>query len=128
MSNTAEPKPNVGHFDREDTLIDNTENSDVAEQPEAKSGLRARFGSKLTKTGAKDGDLGGRWLSTYTGPRTELTDDLNTKIRNRIDAYLLPLIFLIYFSGYCSLSTSRDDADITQINNRTNLVWVSDSP
>jgi hypothetical protein len=54
--------------------------------------------STLADTTPKDGDLGGRWLATYTGSRPELTDEANNKIRNRIDIYLLPLIFLIYFN------------------------------
>jgi hypothetical protein len=44
------------------------------------------------------GDLASKWLAQYTGPRPELTDELNSQVRNRIDAYLLPLIFLIYFN------------------------------
>lgn len=52
----------------------------------------------LGNTEPKDGDLGSRWLAQYTGPRPELTDELNNKVRNRIDANLLPLIFLIYFN------------------------------
>lgn len=52
----------------------------------------------LGNTAPKDGDLGSRWLATYTGPRPELTDELNNQIRNRIDWNLLPLIFLIYFN------------------------------
>lgn len=99
MSSNVEPKPNVGHFDREDTLTSNVDNRSVAGDEGANTGLKGKLGSKLTKTGPKDGDLGGRWLAQYTGPRPELTDELNSKIRNRIDIYLLPLIFLIYFSG-----------------------------
>ena len=57
-----------------------------------------KLGGVLSDTTPKDGDLGGRWLASYSGPRPELTDSANNKIRNRIDIYLLPLIFLIYFN------------------------------
>lgn len=57
-----------------------------------------RLVSGLTDTTPKDGDLGGKWLASYNGPRPELTDKANSTIRNRIDRFLLPLIFLIYFN------------------------------
>lgn len=112
MASNVEPKPNVGHFDQEETLGSNVDNrSIVGEEATARKGFRGRFGKKAATTAPKDGDLGGQWLSTYTGPRTELTDELNSKIRNRIDTYLLPLIFLIYFSQYLGLPTRSDSAD-----------------
>ena len=98
MTSKFEPKLNVGHFDREETLTSNADNRSVGGEEGANAGIKGKLGSKLASTEPKDGDLGGRWLATYTGPRTGLTDELNSKIRNRIDAYLLPLIFLIYFS------------------------------
>lgn len=108
MTSNVEPKPNVGHFDREDTVASNIDNrSVVGDEAPARKGFRGRFGRKVASTAPKDGDLGGRWLSTYTGPRTELTDELNSTIRNRIDRYLLPLIFLIYFSESSSLYMPR---------------------
>lgn len=127
MASNTEPKPNVGHFDREETLTSNVDEQTVAGDNGGKRGIKERlgFGSKLTKTAPKDGDLGGRWLSTYTGPRTELTDELNSKIRNRIDTYLLPLIFLIYFSESSltfSMGINKRYADRAQISNRINPV------
>lgn len=95
---TIEPKGNVAHFDREDTLISGDNRSTVGDDTHHETGVAGKLGSKLNTTAPKDGDLGGRWLATYTGPRPELTDELNNKVRNKIDSYLLPLIFLIYFS------------------------------
>lgn len=84
-----------GEVQREDTIVgDANDTGSVNEDGTAKS----KAANLLTSTAPKDGDLGGRWLATYTGPRPELTDELNTKVRNKIDGWLLPLIFLIYFS------------------------------
>lgn len=100
----VEVKPSADHFDRHDT-IDGADRQTVVGDGED-AGPRSKLESKIASTAPKDGNLGGRWLSTYTGPRTELTDELNSAIRNRIDAYLLPLIFLIYFSQ-CRLLLHR---------------------
>ena len=59
---------------------------------------KGKLAGALTDTAPKDGDLGGKWMAAYTGERPLLDDEANTKIRNRIDAFLLPLIFLIYFN------------------------------
>ena len=32
----------------------------------------------------RDGDLGARWLEEYTGPRGELNDEENNRIRNKV--------------------------------------------
>lgn len=77
-------KNDIRHYDREDTLVTGedrvVDGSGVARKDKA--------GNLLTSTAPKDGDLGGQWLARYTGPRPELNDELNTKIRNRIDANL----------------------------------------
>lgn len=63
-------------------------------------GTDERFHGKDTDhtTEPVAGDVASKWLAQYTGPRPELTDALNNQIRNRIDGFLLPLIFLIYFN------------------------------
>jgi hypothetical protein len=38
-----------------------------------------------------DGDLGANWLEEYTGERTELGDEDNKRVRNRIDRHLMPM-------------------------------------
>lgn len=96
---SLEPKNDVAHYDQHD----GPETQSVVDRAE-ESGGKSKASKVLGNTKPHDGDLGARWLATYTGPRPELTDKLNNKIRNRIDASLLPIIFLIYFS---ELSTSR---------------------
>ncbi|WWC88220.1 uncharacterized protein L201_003125 [Kwoniella dendrophila CBS 6074] len=49
-------------------------------------------------TAAKHSDLGAAWLEHYDGPRTEITDEDNNAVQRRIDSFLLPIIFLVYFT------------------------------
>jgi hypothetical protein len=85
-------KNEVRHYDREDTMMTDGDGDRATLGPEdgenVGAGAKDKAGKLLTSTAPKDGDLGGRWLANYTGPRPELTDELNTKIRNRIDAHL----------------------------------------
>jgi hypothetical protein len=103
MSRTVNEKNDVRHFDREDTLVTGDgggygERATSIHEDQTGEGAKDKAGKLLTSTAPKDGDLGGRWLAQYTGNRPELTDELNTMIRKKIDYYLLPLIFLIYFN------------------------------
>jgi hypothetical protein len=81
-------KNDVRHFDREDTLVTENDRATSIHDDGHGEGARDKAGKLLTSTAPKDGDLGGQWLALYTGPRPELTDELNSKIRNRIDAHL----------------------------------------
>jgi hypothetical protein len=74
-------KTEANHFEREDTIVEH----DDSHEP---TGAKDKAGKLLTSTAPKDGDLGARWLASYTGPRPVLTDENNNKIRNRIDAHL----------------------------------------
>lgn len=90
----AEPKNDVQHND-----LHPTQSIQTATDPANADGeAGTKKGGLLANTAPKDGDLGGKWLEQYTGPRTELTDEANTQVRNKIDRSLLPIIFLIYFS------------------------------
>jgi hypothetical protein len=97
ISAAPEPKPNTTHLD-----LHPTQSGQTAIDPHAgadtDAGNKSKAGKLLGNTAPKDGDLGGKWLAQYTGPRPELTDDNNGAVRNRIDKSLLPIIFLIYFS------------------------------
>jgi hypothetical protein len=44
-----------------------------------------------------DGDISAGWLAGYNGNRPELTDKLSEKVRAKIDTWLLPVCFYIYF-------------------------------
>nr|XP_019050758.1 hypothetical protein I302_01200 [Kwoniella bestiolae CBS 10118]OCF29688.1 hypothetical protein I302_01200 [Kwoniella bestiolae CBS 10118] len=55
-------------------------------------------GKNLSTGDAKNSDLGAAWLDGYEGPRTEITDEENESVRKRIDAFLLPMIFIVYFT------------------------------
>ncbi|WWC96612.1 hypothetical protein V866_003482 [Kwoniella sp. B9012] len=55
-------------------------------------------GKDLNSGDAKHSDLGAAWLSEYTGLRNEITDEENNAVRKRIDAFLLPMIFIVYFT------------------------------
>lgn len=94
----AEPKPEAT-IQHNDTLhrTDSGRTATIAGDG-ADGADQGKAGKLLTNTAPKDGDLGRRWLDTYTGPRPELTDEANTRVRNQIDRSLLPLIFLIYFN------------------------------
>jgi len=81
-------KNDVRHLDREDTLVTENDRAMSTRGYDDGVGSKDKAGNLLTSTAPKDGDLGGQWLATYTGPRPELTDELNSKIRNRIDAHL----------------------------------------
>lgn len=41
--------------------------------------------------GSTKGDLGGQFMASYTGPRHEITDEDSTRVRWKIDKYLLPM-------------------------------------
>lgn len=100
----ATPADDNSHLPRvETTHSDNVTFAD----PEQPHGVSGKAGKLLTSTAPKDGDLGARWLATYDGPRPELTDENNSHVRNKIDAYLLPVIFLIYFNQQQVGSTDR---------------------
>jgi hypothetical protein len=45
----------------------------------------------------RGGDIGAEWLETYTGPRPQIDDEANKIVRNRIDRYLMPICFYIYW-------------------------------
>lgn len=81
-------KNDVRHFDREDTLVTDNDRATSIHNQENVEDAGTKAGKLLTSTAPKDGDLGGQWLARYNGPRPELTDELNSKIRNRIDAHL----------------------------------------
>jgi hypothetical protein len=81
-------KNDVQHYDREDTLVTGDDRAASIHEDGGGIGAKDKAGNLLTSTAPKDGDLGGQWLAQYTGPRPELTDELNSKIRNRIDAHL----------------------------------------
>jgi hypothetical protein len=90
MSAYVDPKAeknDVRHYDREDTLVTGDDRASIQEDGNG-GPAKDKAGKLLTSTAPKDGDLGGQWLARYTGPRPELTDELNSKIRNRIDAHL----------------------------------------
>jgi len=78
-------KTEANHFEREDTIV---AQEGIADNNQTNTGVSGKAGKVLTATAPKDGDLGARWLASYTGPRPELTDENNSKIRNRIDAHL----------------------------------------
>ena len=80
-------KNDIRHYDREDTLVPGNDTATSIHDGSAIE-TKDKAGNLLASTAPKDGDLGGRWLAQYTGPRPELTDELNNKIRNRIDAHL----------------------------------------
>ena len=121
MTAAVNEKNDVRHFDREDTLVtDRGDRPTSVHEDQGGEGAKDKAGKLLISTAPKDGDLGGRWLAQYTGIRPELTDELNSKIRNRIDAHLLPLIFLIYFNqqqdkssvAFAAVFGFRDDANL----------------
>lgn len=45
----------------------------------------------------KGSDISAQWLETYTGPRPQIDDIANKLVRNRIDRFLMPICFYIYF-------------------------------
>lgn len=47
------------------------------------------------KDQVKDGDLGARWLEEYTGPRGELNDEENNRIRNKVGLESLKLVHVL---------------------------------
>lgn len=88
---TTEPKPEIEHANLEP----------ARSADERKEGAGQTLVAKaLIDSTPKDADLGAKWLATYTGPRPEITDDDNNKVRNKIDKWMLPLVFLIYFSEH----------------------------
>lgn len=46
---------------------------------------------------AKNGDIGAAWLAGYDGPRPQIDDESNSLVRKRIDTFLMPICFYIYF-------------------------------
>ena len=91
----ATPADDDSHLPRIETTHSDNVTFNEADQSH---GVTGKAGKLLTSTAPKDGDLGARWLATYDGPRPELTDENNSHVRNKIDSYLLPVIFLIYFN------------------------------
>lgn len=65
-------------------------------EPPATSGVTGKIAGLVVPTRkTADGDLGANWLEEYTGERTELTDEDNKRVRNRIDRHLMPMyVFL----------------------------------
>lgn len=51
-----------------------------------------------TLTNVEHADLGAAWLAQYTGPRTEISDEESTRVRWKIDRWLMPVICYIYFA------------------------------
>lgn len=120
-----EPKNDVAHFDRHDTLVAGTDNQTVVGVADG-SGEKTKAGKALGNTAPKDGNLGAKWLATYTGPRPELTDELNSKIRNRIDSCLLPVIFLIYFSElHLNSPCPQSLMDIDQQQDKSSVAFAA---
>lgn len=84
---------------------------------------------KATANANDDGDISARWLAQYNGPRPELTDELNSKIRNKIDRWMLPIIFYIYFNqqmdksavSFAAVFNFRADANLTG----SQYAWLS---
>ena len=111
----ATPADDNSHLPRVETPHSENATSLDAEQPH---GVSEKAGKLLTNTAPKEGDLGARWLATYDGPRPELTAERNNHVRNKIDTYLLPVIFLIYFNqqmvrpGF-GLVRARDSSELT---------------
>ena len=50
-----------------------------------------------TPPAGKGSDISAQWLETYTGPRPQIDDVANKLVRNRIDRYLMPICFYIYW-------------------------------
>lgn len=67
--------------------IDNTSRHEDNGKAEVQRAVKADKGS----------DIGAQWLETYTGPRPQIDDTSNKLVRNKIDRYLLPICFYIYF-------------------------------
>jgi len=88
---------------------------------ESDDGVVPGSNEKAVANANDDGDISARWLAQYTGPRPELTDELNNQIRNKVDRWLLPVIFYIYFNQQMDKSSVswsavfgfRDDANLT---------------
>lgn len=103
--------------------------------PDMGTAEQAKGGHGTVGTEPVDGDLGSKWLAQYTGPRPELTDELNNQVRNRIDAYLLPLIFLIYFNqqldksavSFAAVFNFRGDAGLVgqQYAMLTTIIYIA---
>ncbi|WRT66019.1 uncharacterized protein IL334_002970 [Kwoniella shivajii] len=56
-------------------------------------------GKEAQRDVTKGSDLGAVWLATYTGDkRREITDEENQEVVKRIDRFLLPIVFIIYFT------------------------------
>jgi hypothetical protein len=76
---------------------------------------------KATVQAGSDGDISAKWLAQYQGPRPQLTDELNNQIRNKIDMWMLPIIFGIYFNqqldksavSFSAVFGFRQDANLT---------------
>ncbi|ORY33755.1 allantoate permease [Naematelia encephala] len=49
--------------------------------------------------------MGAEWLETYTGPRHDITDADNTRVRWKIDMRLMPIICYIYWCQQLDKST-----------------------
>lgn len=92
------------------TLIDNSKPStkpalDHVEQHSDDASAHTRIGGAVgiaekgmqPPTAPAGGDVGAAWLAEYDGARPELTDELNRKVVRKVDRWLMPIIFYIYF-------------------------------
>lgn len=81
----TEPKTELSHHDN---TPPNDDGHDHGKTPKMAELL-------AQKDRVRDGDLGSQWLAEYTGPRPELTDEMNNQIRNKIDMHLMPMYVVL---------------------------------
>ncbi|ORY27751.1 major facilitator superfamily domain-containing protein [Naematelia encephala] len=78
---------------------------------------------------SKNGDIGAQWLATYAGSRHDISDEESTVVRKRIDRFLMPIIFYIYFTqqldksslSFSSIFGIQKDANL----HGTEYSWLS---
>lgn len=64
---------------------------DVAEKAPANMVENDEIAAEKTLQDTRHADLGAAWLAEYNGPRPEITDAESTRVRWKVDTYLLPM-------------------------------------